>query len=129
MVPSALSASLGVTEPAIFSANMHSFKPFMASMAGDAVGALVSALMGFGTTAYGVTDLPSYLAVNKFLFYTMMLAVSGGIAFILTWFLSKEEQPAAAAGPEEKEGEKEETFVGEAVIRCEAGTTAASVKG
>ena len=128
-VPSALSASLGITEPAIFGVNMRFFKPFAAGMAGGAVGALAGALMGLGATAYGVTGLPGYLTVNKPLLYTVMLAISGGIAFVLTWFLFKEEQPAAAAKPEEKKEEKEESFVGETVIRCEAGTIAAPVKG
>lgn len=128
-VPSALSASLGITEPAIFGVNMRFFKPFAAGMAGGAVGALAGALMGLGATAYGVTGLPGYLTVNKPLLYTVMLAISGGIAFVLTWFVFKEEQSAATAKPEEEKEEKEENFVGETVIRCEAGTIAAPVKG
>ncbi|MBF1255891.1 MAG: PTS glucose transporter subunit IIA [Stomatobaculum longum] len=128
-VPSALSASLGITEPAIFGVNMRFLKPFAAGMVGGAVGALVGALMGLGATAYGVTGLPGYLTVNKPLLYTVMLAISGGIAFVLTWFLFKEEQSAATAKPEEEKEEKEENFVGETVIRCEAGTIAAPVKG
>jgi PTS system, glucose subfamily, IIA component len=98
-------------------------------MVGGAVGALVGALMGLGATAYGVTGLPGYLTVNKPLLYTVMLAISGGIAFVLTWFVFKEEQSAATAKPEEEKEEKEENFVGETVIRCEAGTIAAPVKG
>jgi len=38
-VPSALSASLGITEPAIFGVNMRFYKPFLAGMVGGAVGA------------------------------------------------------------------------------------------
>ena len=130
-VPSALSASLGITEPAIFGVNMRFYKPFLAGMVGGAVGALFGALMGLGATAYGVTGLPGYLTVNKPLLYTVLLAISGGIAFAASWVLFKEEKAEAPAAAEEKKKApaREENFVGEVVIRCEAGTIAAPVKG
>lgn len=130
-VPSALSASLGITEPAIFGVNMRFYKPFLAGMVGGAVGALFGALMGLGATAYGVTGLPGYLTVNKPLLYTVLLAISGGIAFAASWVLFKEEKAEVPAAAEEKKEapEREENFVGEVVIRCEAGTIAAPVKG
>ena len=130
-VPSALSASLGITEPAIFGVNMRFYKPFLAGMVGGAVGALFGALMGLGATAYGVTGLPGYLTVNKPLLYTVLLAISGGIAFAASWVLFKEENTEAPAAAEEKKEApaKEENFIGEVVIRCEAGTIAAPVKG
>ncbi|WP_449149077.1 glucose PTS transporter subunit IIA [Stomatobaculum sp.] len=130
-VPSALSASLGITEPAIFGVNMRFYKPFLAGMVGGAIGALFGALMGLGATAYGVTGLPGYLTVNNPLLYTVLLAISGGIAFAASWVLFKEEKAEAPAAAEEKKEapEREENFVGEVVIRCEAGTIAAPVKG
>lgn len=130
-VPSALSASLGITEPAIFGVNMRFYKPFLAGMVGGAIGALFGALMGLGATAYGVTGLPGYLTVNNPLLYTVLLAISGGIAFAASWVLFKEENAEAPAAAEEKKETpaKEENFVGEVVIRCEAGTIAAPVKG
>lgn len=130
-VPSALSASLGITEPAIFGVNMRFYKPFLAGMVGGAVGALFGALMGLGATAYGVTGLPGYLTVNKPLLYTVLLAISGGIAFAASWVLFKEEKAEAPEAAEEKKKApaREENFVGEVVIRCEAGTIAAPVKG
>lgn len=130
-VPSALSASLGITEPAIFGVNMRFYKPFLAGMVGGAIGALFGALMGLGATAYGVTGLPGYLTVNKPLLYTVLLAISGGIAFAASWVLFKEEKAEVPAAAEEKKEapEREENFVGEVVIRCEAGTIAAPVKG
>ena len=130
-VPSALSASLGITEPAIFGVNMRFYKPFLAGMVGGAIGALFGALMGLGATAYGVTGLPGYLTVNNPLLYTVLLAISGGIAFAASWVLFKEENAVAPAAAEEKKETpaKEENFVGEVVIRCEAGTIAAPVKG
>lgn len=130
-VPSALSASLGITEPAIFGVNMRFYKPFLAGMVGGAIGALFGALMGLGATAYGVTGLPGYLTVNNPLLYTVLLAISGGIAFAASWVLFKEENTKAPAAAEEKKEApaKEENFIGEVVIRCEAGTIAAPVKG
>ena len=130
-VPSALSASLGITEPAIFGVNMRFYKPFLAGMVGGAIGALFGALMGLGATAYGVTGLPGYLTVNNPLLYTVLLAISGGIAFVASWVLFKEENAEAPAAAEEKKEvpAKEENFVGEVVIRCEAGSVAAPVKG
>lgn len=98
-------------------------------MAGGAIGALVSAPVGFDAMAYGVTGLPSYLIANKPLLYTAMLAVSGGVAFVLTQFPFREEQPAAATKPEKKRGEEEGTFVDKTVIHYETGMIVAPVKG
>lgn len=92
-VPSSMSAALGITEPAIFGVNMRFFKPFVAGMIGGAVGALFGALTNIGATAYGVTGIPGYLTINNPLVYTIELAVSGGIAFAITWVVFKEDAP------------------------------------
>lgn len=92
-VPSSMSAALGITEPAIFGVNMRFFKPFVAGMIGGAVGALFGALTNIGATAYGVTGIPGYLTINNPLVYTIELAVSGGIAFAITWVIFKEDAP------------------------------------
>ena len=93
-IPSSLSAALGITEPAIFGVNLRLMKPFIFGMIGGAVGAMFGSWMGIGATAYGVTGIPGYLIVNKPLAYTILLAISGGIAFVLTFLLWKEEAPA-----------------------------------
>ena len=102
-IPSSMSAALGITEPAIFGVNMRFFKPFVAGMAGGAAGALVAAFMGIGASAYGVTGIPGYLTINNALLYTIVLAISGGLAFFLTTIIVKEEEPkkkaAAPAAP------------------------------
>ena len=54
-LPSSLSASLGITEPAIFGINFRFMKPFLCGIAGGAVGALFGALFGLGAPVYGVT--------------------------------------------------------------------------
>ncbi|MDO4620296.1 MAG: glucose PTS transporter subunit IIA, partial [Lachnospiraceae bacterium] len=94
-LPSSLSAALGITEPAIFGVNLRFYKPFVAGMIGGAVGALVAAFMGIGANAYGVTGIPGYLTIEQPLQYTIVLAISAGIAFVLTNILWSEEAPAA----------------------------------
>ncbi len=97
-VPSSLSAALGITEPAIFGVNMRFLKPMIAGTIGGAVGALLGAIMKLGAKAYGVTGLPGYLIIDKPFPYTILLLVSAGIAFVITWVIWKEEEkPAAAA--------------------------------
>ena len=91
-VPSALSASLGITEPAIFGINMRYTKPFVCAMIGGAIGSMFGSLTGLGATAYGVTGIPGFLIINKPLLYTVMLLISGGIAFGLTMVVWKEEK-------------------------------------
>ena len=101
-VPSSLSAALGITEPAIFGVNFRFMKPFLCGMAGGAAGAVFGAITGIGANAYGVTGIPGYLTIDNQLLYTILLAISGGVAFGLTWFIWKEE-PAEAAPEEAKE--------------------------
>ncbi|MBQ4418349.1 MAG: PTS transporter subunit EIIC, partial [Synergistaceae bacterium] len=84
-IPSSLSAALGITEPAIFGVNMRFFKPFIAGMIGGTFGAIFGAFTGIGATAYGVTGLPGYLTIKEPVAYTILLAVSGGFAFIIAY--------------------------------------------
>lgn len=90
-IPSSMSAALGITEPAIFGVNMRFFKPFIAGMIGGAVGAIFGAVTKIGASAYGVTGIPGYLTINSPVLYTILLAISGGIAFVITNVLWKEE--------------------------------------
>ena len=106
-VPSSMSAALGITEPAIFGVNMRFFKPFVCGMIGGAIGALFGAISRIGATAYGVTGIPGYLTITNPLVYTILLAISGGIAFVLTWFVWKEEVPEEVAAEKAVEEEKE----------------------
>ncbi len=96
-IPSSMSAALGITEPAIFGVNMRFMKPFVAGMIGGAAGALVAAFMGIGASAYGVTGIPGYLTINNALLYTIVLAISGGLAFFITTVIFKEDEPKKAA--------------------------------
>lgn len=98
-IPSALSAALGITEPAIFGVNLRMVKPLVCGMAGGAIGGMFGAVMGIGANAYGVTGIPGFLIVDsgKLLPYALLLLISGGIAFALTWLVWREEEPAKTA--------------------------------
>lgn len=106
-VPSALSASLGITEPAIFGVNLRLMKPFICGMVGGAIGAWFGSFTGLGATAYGVTGLPGYLTINNPLVYTIELAIAAGIAFAGTMVVWHED-PDSIPKPEPELGKPEE---------------------
>ncbi len=125
-IPSALSAALGITEPAIFGVNLRFVKPLVCGMIGGAVGAMFGAFMGIGANAYGVTGIPGFLIVDsaKLLPYAILLVISGGIAFVLTWAVWKEEVPAAA---KETPAQPESPTV--PAVQCQPGAVYAPVAG
>lgn len=91
-IPSALSAALGITEPAIFGVNLRFMKHLVCGMAGGAVGALLGSIFHIGATSYGVTGIPGFLTTLDYSAqYAIMLAVSFAVAFALTWFTWKED--------------------------------------
>lgn len=91
-IPSALSAALGITEPAIFGVNLRFMKPLVCGMAGGAVGALLGSIFHIGATSYGVTGIPGFLTTLDYSAqYAIMLAVSFAVSFALTWFTWKED--------------------------------------
>ncbi|MBR0211791.1 MAG: PTS glucose transporter subunit IIA [Oscillospiraceae bacterium] len=126
-LPSSLSASLGITEPAIFGINFRFMKPFLCGMVGGAVGALFGALFGLGAPVYGVTGIPAIPAVNNVPLYLVELLIASGIAFALTWIIWKEDKPEekkAAAPAEEPTAEPMPS-----VVRCTAGELLQPCKG
>jgi PTS system sucrose-specific IIC component len=124
-LPGSLSASLGITEPAIFGINFRFMKPFIAGMIGGGVGALFGSLFKLGAHAYGVTGIPGIPVINNVPMYLVMLLISAGVAFVLTFILWKEEKPA------EKKADKPAEIVAPttSVIRCAAGTVLQPVPG
>ena len=56
-VPSALSACMGITEPAIFGVNLRFGKPFVMACIGGACGALFASVTALGATGTGVTGI------------------------------------------------------------------------
>ncbi len=91
-VPASLSASLGITEPAIFGVNLRYTKPLICGSIGGAIGAMVGSWMHLGAHANGVTGIPGYLIVNDPVKYTIMLAVAAGVAFTLSFITHKDEE-------------------------------------
>ena len=97
-LPAGLSASLGITEPAIFGVNLRYVKPLVCSMIGAAFGAAFGTIIGVYGSAYGVTGFPGFLITTHCTArYSLMLLVSGAIAFILTYIVWKEEETTAPA--------------------------------
>jgi len=93
-IPSALSAALGITEPAIFGVNLRFVKPLVCGMAGGAIGGLLGSIFHIGATSYGVTGIPGFLITLDYTTqYAVVMLVSFIVTFALTWFLWKEEEP------------------------------------
>ncbi|MBQ7593775.1 MAG: PTS glucose transporter subunit IIA, partial [Synergistaceae bacterium] len=128
-IPSSLSAALGITEPAIFGINLRFFKPIIAGMIGGTVGALYGAFTGIGAKAYGVTGIPGYLTIAQPMQYTILLAISGGIAFVLSWIMWHEETPEAEAAPAPAAAEPEKVMEFGTVISSSAGEIAQCTAG
>ena len=134
--PSSLSASLGITEPAIFGVNLRLMKPFVCGMIGGAVGAWFGSVSHLGAKAYGVTGIPGLLTINHIPLYLIELAIAGGIAFALTMVIWREdpadqdhpagEEDVLDALVEEKDEPNKEMPV---VIRCEDGEVHAPAYG
>lgn len=94
-LPSAFSAFMGITEPAIFGVNMRFFKPFICGCAGGACGALFASVTGLGASGTGVTGLFGVLlCLNMPLQYIFMMVISIAVSFALTWMFGyKDEEP------------------------------------
>ena len=125
-LPASLSASLGITEPAIFGVNYRFMKPFLCGMAGGAVGALFGALFKLGAPVYCVTGIPAIPAVNNIPLYLVELLISAGVAFVLTIIIWKEDKPKEEAAAPEPAAPELPTV---SVIRCASGTVMQPVKG
>lgn len=85
--PSALSAFLGITEPAIFGVNLRYVKPFVMGLIGGAVGGFVANLIGLAGTGMAITVIPgALLYMNGQLFqYILVNLISIAVAFVLTY--------------------------------------------
>ena len=78
-VPSALSACMGITEPAIFGVNLRFGKPFVMGCVGGAVGALFASVTGLGATGTGVTGIFGILlCLNNPVSYILMFVIAFG---------------------------------------------------
>lgn len=91
-LPSALSACMGITEPAIFGVNLRLVKPFIAASIGGACGALYASIVNLGATGTGVTGIFGILLhLHSPLHYVIAMAIAFGVAFVLTGILGFKE--------------------------------------
>ena len=94
-VPSALSACMGITEPAIFGVNLRFGKPFVMGCVGGAVSALFASVTGLGATGTGVTGIFGILlCLNNPVSYILMFVIAFGAAFVLTWLFGYKDMAA-----------------------------------
>lgn len=96
--PAALSAFLGITEPAIFGVNLRFRKPFFLSLIAGAIGGAFASILGLAGTGMGVTIIPGmtlYTGNGQFFQYLLMVAVSFALGFILTYLFGFEDEEVA----------------------------------
>ena len=122
-LPSSLSCFMGITEPAIFGVNLRHFKPFVCGAIGGAAGAMYASLVGLGASGTGVTGIFGLLlCLHDSVNYIIMMIVSVGVAFALTWFFGfKDAEPAPkkAAAPQPQP----------LTVECQPGIVYAPVSG
>lgn len=122
-LPSSLSCFMGITEPAIFGVNLRHFKPFVCGAIGGAAGAMYASLVGLGASGTGVTGIFGLLlCLHDSVNYIIMMIVSVGVAFALTWFFGfKDTEPAPkkAAAPQAQP----------LTVECQPGIVYAPVSG
>lgn len=126
-IPSALSASLGITEPAIFGVNLRLMKPFVFAAIASAIGSFFGAIFHIGATANGVTGIPGFLIAENPITYAILLLISGGAAFIMTFLFWREDAEDADDG--EAVAKAPETVPAAVVITTDAGTVTQPVSG
>ena len=115
--PAALSAFLGITEPAIFGVNLRFRKPFFLSLIAGAIGGAVASLLGLAGNGFGITIIPGTLLYvdGQLPQYFLMVAVSFALGFALTYLFGYEDEekevkkPSASAQETAKTLEEAET--------------------
>ncbi|MCG8709906.1 PTS sucrose transporter subunit IIBC [Brenneria sp. 4F2] len=89
VIPSSFSALLGITEAAIFGINLRFVKPFLAALAGGALGGAWVVFNHVNMTAVGLTGLPGLAIVQagSMLNYLVGMIIAFGTAFIISLLL------------------------------------------
>ncbi|WP_122646404.1 sucrose-specific PTS transporter subunit IIBC [Enterococcus mediterraneensis] len=85
--PSALSAFLGITEPAIFGVNLRYVRPFIMGLIGGGIGGFAASLLQLAGTGMSVTVIPGTLLYlnGQLLPYLFVNLLSIGSGFVLTY--------------------------------------------
>lgn len=111
--PAALSAFLGITEPAIFGVNLRFRKPFLLSLIAGAIGGAVASLLGLAGNGMGVTIIPGatlYVGNGQLFQYILMVAVSFALGFALTYLFGYEDEEKEVKKPSTSAQETAETL-------------------
>ncbi len=107
--PAALSAGLGITEPAIFGVNLRFGKPFILGLVAGAAGGWLASIFNLAGTGFGITIIPGTLLYlnGQVLKYIIMVLATTALAFVLTYMFGYEddEEVAEEAAPAAKEAE------------------------
>ncbi|HEL1617326.1 TPA: PTS glucose transporter subunit IIA [Streptococcus suis] len=93
--PAALSAFLGITEPAIFGVNLRFRKPFLLSLIAGAIGGAFASILGLAGNGMGVTIIPGatlYVGNGQLFQYILMVVVSFALGFALTYLFGYEDE-------------------------------------
>ena len=92
--PAALSAGLGITEPAIFGINLRYGKPFIMGLIAGAAGGWLANILGLAGTSFGITIIPgTLLYINgQLLKYVFMVLVTTALGFGLTYAFGYKEE-------------------------------------
>lgn len=120
--PAALSAGLGITEPAIFGINLRYGKPFIMGLIAGAAGGWLANILGLAGTSFGITIIPgTLLYINgQLLKYIFMVLVTTALGFGLTYaFGYKDEVEEVAGAISETDRLTEEAVTGNLVAPSE----------
>lgn len=102
---SAISAYLGITEPAMFGVNIPNRFPFIAGMIGSAAGAVLLTLYQVRAASIGVGGLPSFLSIfpERWGPFFLGMAIALIVPFALTYLFARGRKQREAARTESPE--------------------------
>ncbi|HEM2640230.1 PTS beta-glucoside transporter subunit IIBCA [Streptococcus suis] len=111
--PAALSAFLGITEPAIFGVNLRFRKPFLLSLIAGAIGGAFASILGLAGNGMGVTIIPGatlYVGNGQLFQHILMVVVSFALGFALTYLFGYEDEEKEVKKPSASTQETAETL-------------------
>lgn len=93
-VPAAISAYLGVTEPAMYGINLKYKFPMLSAMIGSALAAAICGSFGVMANGIGVGGLPGILSIQPqyWMVFLMAMLVAMVVPIVLTLFMYKRAQ-------------------------------------
>lgn len=117
-LPAAISAYLGVTEPALFGVNLKYIYPFVAGMIGSSAAGLLCTTMNVQANSIGVGGLPGFMAINvKYMGqFFICMAIAIALPMVLTVFFRKSNIMTKTEDEVIAERLADESLVGSAAI-------------